>query len=137
MNTMRQLGAVLGSAAVGAVLQIQIVSHLAESARANADALPLSMRPRFMEGFEKAAAARNGLEVGVGQTGSHLPDNIPFTIRPAIEQVAQKTFYEAYIPAMRTTLLLPLVVLALALIAALLVRRRPEDEDEQERPTDS
>lgn len=127
MNTMRQLGAVLGSAAVGAVLQVQIVSHLAESARANADALPLSMRPRFIEGFEKAAAAK-GLEVGAGQTGSHLPDNIPFTIRPAIEQVAQKTFYEAYIPAMRATLILPVVVLVLAVIGALLVRRRPEEE---------
>ncbi|HZM84199.1 MAG TPA: MFS transporter [Candidatus Limnocylindrales bacterium] len=129
MNTMRQLGAVLGSAAVGAVLQVQILNHLAVSARANADALPLSMRPRFMEGFEKAAAAKGGLQVGVGQTGSHLPDNIPYTIRPAIEQVAQKTFYEAYIPAMRATLILPVVVLVLAVIVALLVRPRPEDEE--------
>lgn len=134
MNTMRQLGAVLGSAAVGAVLQVQILNHLAQSARVNADALPMSMRVHFMEGFEKAAAAKGGLQVGVGQTGSHLPADIPISVRPAIEQVAQKTFYEAYIPAMRATLILPVVVLVLAVIGAMLVRRRPEDEESPKEP---
>jgi EmrB/QacA subfamily drug resistance transporter len=128
MNTSRQLGAVLGSAAVGALLQAQLALHLGESARANVDALPQSFRPRFLEGFERAAAAK-GLEVGVGQTGARLPAEIPSSVRPAIEQVATKTFYEAYIPTMRTTLLLPLIVLVLAVVGALLVRRadsRPE-----------
>jgi len=129
MNTMRQLGAVLGSAAVGAVLQVQIVNRLGSSARQNVDALPQSMRARFLEGFEKAATAK-GLEVGAGQTGTHLPPDIPSSVRPAIEQVALKTFYEAYIPAMRATLILPLVVLVLAVIGALLVRPRADDEEQ-------
>ena len=70
--------------------------------------------------------------MGSGQTGAHLPASIPSSVRPAIEQVAAKTFYEAYIPAKRTTLILPLVVLALAVMGALLVRRaqtRSEDAD--------
>ena len=63
INTTRQLGAVLGSAAVGALLQAQIAAHLRVSARDNVNALPQSFRPRFLEGFEKAAQAK-GLEVG-------------------------------------------------------------------------
>ena len=107
INTTRQLGAVLGSAAVGALLQAQLVARLPQSARANVDALPQSLRGRFLEGFDKVTMGR-GLEVGAGQTGAHLPPEIPESVRPAVEQVALKTFYEAYVPAMRTTLILPL-----------------------------
>jgi hypothetical protein len=66
------------------------------------------------------------LEVGAGETGAHLPADLPDTVRPAIEQVALKSFQDAYIPAMRVTLLIPVVVLVLALIGAALVR--PVDE---------
>lgn len=121
INTSRQLGAVIGSVSVGVLLQAQLATRLAESARVNADALPLSFRPRFLDGFERAATG-SGLEVGVGQTGAHLPPEIPSSVRPAIEQVAMKTFYEAYIPTMRVVLILPLVVLTLAAVGALLVR---------------
>jgi EmrB/QacA subfamily drug resistance transporter len=120
-NTSRQLGAVLGSASVGAVLQVQLAQRLGESAKANSQALPESFRQDFMDGFAKAATGR-GIEVGVGQSGGHIPADIPASIRPAIEQVALKTFYEAYIPAMRITLLLPVIVLTLAVVGALMVR---------------
>ncbi|HEX6869780.1 MAG TPA: MFS transporter [Micromonosporaceae bacterium] len=121
-NTTRQLGAVLGSAAVGALLQAQLATQLGRSAQENVNALPQSFRPRFLAGFAQAASGR-GLAVGAGQRGGHLPAGIPSSIRPAIEQVAMKTFYEAYIPAMKTTLILPVVVLALAALGAVLVRR--------------
>jgi EmrB/QacA subfamily drug resistance transporter len=133
MNTMRQLGAVLGSAAVGALLQVQLARQLGESADRNADALPASFRPRFLEGFHRAAAGR-GIEIGTGQTGAHMPADIPSSVRPAIEQVATKAFYEAYVPAMRATLLLPVIVLAIAALAAFLVR---PDEEPAEAPSDS
>jgi MFS family permease len=131
INTARQLGAVLGSAAVGALLQAQLVARLPESARANVDALPQSMRQRFLDGFDKVTAGR-GLEVGAGQTGAHLPPDIPESVRPAVEQVALKTFYEAYVPSMRTTLILPVVVLLIAVVAAVVLTRsdRPPAPDE-------
>jgi EmrB/QacA subfamily drug resistance transporter len=122
INTARQLGAVLGSAATGALLQAQLAARLGESAERNVQALPLSFRPWVLDGFEKAARTAQGLEVGTGQTGAHLPADLPASVRPAIEQVGLKTFYEAYIPAMRVTLLVPIVVLALAVIGAFLVR---------------
>ena len=132
MNTMRQLGAVLGSAAVGALLQVQLAAQLGPSADRNVLALPESFRPRFLEGFHKATTGR-GLEIGTGQTGGHIPADIPSSVRPAIEQVAAKAFYEAYVPAMRATLLLPVIVLAIAAAFAFLVRP-VEDEEPAEVP---
>jgi MFS family permease len=130
INMTRQLGAVVGSAAVGAMLQAQIVSRLPASAEANSIALPQSFRDKFIEGFSHAAAAKGGLQVGIGQTGARLPENIPSSIRPAILQVGERTFYEAYIPAMRLTLLLPVTVLTLAAIAVFFVKRGPGPDDE-------
>ena len=131
MNTARQLGALLGSAVTGALLQAQLAARLGPSARENVQALPLSFRPWVLDGFEKAASTAKGLEVGAGQSGAHLPADLPSSVLPAIEQVALKTFHDAYIPAMRTTLIVPIVVLALAVVGALFVRhadRTPESD---------
>jgi EmrB/QacA subfamily drug resistance transporter len=127
MNTARQLGAVLGSAATGALLQAQLAARLGPAARADVQALPESFRPWLLDGFEKAARTARGLEVGAGGTGAHLPADLPATVRPAIEQVALKTFHDAYIPAMRITLVVPIIVLALAFVGASFVRRREAD----------
>lgn len=135
MNTARQLGALLGSAVTGALLQAQLAGRLGPSARENVQALPLSFRPWVLDGFEKAASTAKGLEVGAGQRGAHLPADLPASVRPAIEQVAMKTFHDAYIPAMRTTLIVPIVVLALAVVGALFVRQtaqQPEPNPSQE-----
>jgi len=126
MNTSRQLGAVFGSAATGALLQSQLASRLLPAAQADVQALPQSFQAPLLDGFAKAAHGVKGLEVGAGETGAHLPADLPDTVRPAIEQVALKSFQDAYIPAMRVTLLIPVVVLVLALIGAALVR--PVDE---------
>jgi EmrB/QacA subfamily drug resistance transporter len=128
MNTSRQLGALLGSAVTGALLQTQIASRLLPSAQENVKALPESFRPWMMDGFEKAAATVKGLEVGAGQSGAHIPADLPSSVKPAIEQVALKTFHEAYIPAMRTTLIVPIVVLAVAVICALFVRQKEKTD---------
>jgi EmrB/QacA subfamily drug resistance transporter len=120
ITTTRQLGAVIGSAAVGALLQSQLSAKLTSTATANAAALPEQIRPQFIEGF--ASAASKGLEVGAGQTGAALPAGIPDNLLPTITALAQRTFHEAFTSAMRTTLVLPLIVLGLAALAVLLVR---------------
>lgn len=123
MNTARQCGALLGSSVTGAFLQSRLAAGLGPAARENVTALPESFRPWLLDGFEKAATTARGLEVGAGQRGAHLPADLPESVRPAIEQVALKTFHDAYIPAMRTTLTVPIVVLAAAVICALFARR--------------
>jgi EmrB/QacA subfamily drug resistance transporter len=123
INTTRQLGAVIGSAAVGALLQAQLATQLPESARENATALPAQFRDQFVEGFNNAAS--NGLQVGAGQTGVQLPPGIPEQAKPTILEAATKTFHEGYVTAMHYTLLLPLCVLAVAVLLVLFVRRQP------------
>jgi EmrB/QacA subfamily drug resistance transporter len=123
INTTRQLGAVIGSAAVGALLQAQLATQLPESAKENAAALPAQFRDQFVEGFNNAASS--GLQVGAGQTGVQLPPGIPEQAKPTIIEAATKTFHEGYVTAMHYTLLLPLCVLAVAVLLVLLVKRQP------------
>jgi EmrB/QacA subfamily drug resistance transporter len=130
INAARQLGAVLGSAVTGAILQAQLASRLGPSAERNVQALPQSFRPWVLDGFHKAAHSARGLQVGAGQTGAHLPADLPSSVRPAIEQVGLKTFYDAYIPTMRISLVVPIAVLALAVIGAMFVRPRAAEGDE-------
>jgi EmrB/QacA subfamily drug resistance transporter len=132
INTSRQMGALLGSAITGAILQVQLAAHLGPSAERNVQALPQSFRPWVLDGFQKAARSAKGLEVGTGQAGAHIPADLPASVRPAIEQVGLKTFYEAYIPTMRFTLVVPVVVLALAVVGALFVRPAAATNEEAE-----
>ena len=122
INTTRQLGALIGSAAVGALLQAQLATQLRDQATTNAAALPEAVRARFVEGFSNAAS--KGLEVGAGQTGGRVPAGLPAQIRDTIIALATKTFREAFTAAMRTSLVLPLAVLALGVICTLFVRGR-------------
>ncbi|HEX6681239.1 MAG TPA: DHA2 family efflux MFS transporter permease subunit [Candidatus Limnocylindrales bacterium] len=123
ITTTRQLGAVIGSAAVGALLQAQLSDKLPATALANAAAVPEQFRQRFIEGFSNAAS--KGLEVGAGQSGVALPTGLPEQVLQAIAAAAQKTFHEAFTSAMRITLVLPLIVLGMAALTVLLVRRKP------------
>jgi EmrB/QacA subfamily drug resistance transporter len=118
INTSRQVGAVIGSAAVGALLQTQLVNKLTSTAEANAGSLPPDQQQRFVQGFKNAGAA--GIQVGAGQTGVQLPPGTP----PQVVALVQHTFYEGYTAAMRSTMILPLAVLAIAALSVLFVKRR-------------
>jgi MFS family permease len=118
INTTRQLGSVIGSAAVGALLQNQLASKLSESAKAHAAALPPQFRDRFTAGFSHASGS--GLEVGAGQNGVNLGAQVP----EAIRKVATDTFHEGFTNAMHASLILPIAILALAALSCLAVKRR-------------
>jgi len=132
INTTRQLGAVIGSAAVGALLQSQLAAKLDAAAVDNAAAIPdPAVRARFIEGFQHAASG--SLEVGAGQTGVELPSGVPPAIAQQIAKVATSTFHEGFTNAMRVTLILPIALLAVGAAACLLARgaarNRPRGED--------
>ncbi len=131
INTTRQLGGVIGSAAVGALLQAQLHSKLQESAVANASRLPEPYQAPFVRGFSQAAAGN--LDVGAGQTGVQVPASVPAQARELLVKIAGDVFHEGYVNAMRVTLWLPIAVLGLAALSALLVksRRRAQPTDDQ------
>jgi EmrB/QacA subfamily drug resistance transporter len=133
INTTRQLGAVIGSAATGALLQVQLANKLTTVARENAATLPPQYRDQFVAGFRNASSG--SLEVGTGQSPVKLPPGLPEQARQLLATAAAHTFRQGFTEAMRVTLVLPLTVLALAAFSCLLIKRRQGSDTEQ--PTDT
>ncbi len=57
LNTVRQVGSVIGTAAVGALLQNRLVAALTEEATTRSASLPASVRGPFIAGIRDAAAS--------------------------------------------------------------------------------
>jgi hypothetical protein len=136
INTTRQLGGVIGSAAVGALLQAQLTVKLDAAAVRESAALPEAQRGRFVEGFHQAATGN--LDVGSTSGGFKFPPGTP----QQIQDLTAKVFGEGFANAMRVTLWLPIAVLALGALSVLLVRGRrsqrpggPPAAEDTETPT--
>jgi hypothetical protein len=118
-NTLRQVGSVVGSAAVGAILQNQLATTLRDEATTRSGALPADVRSRFVEGF--AASAKGGTEVGPSQVAA--PSGVPAEVAAKIQQIAQEVFQHAYVRAMHPTLVLPVAAAFVAAALCLLATR--------------
>ncbi|MEV0838965.1 DHA2 family efflux MFS transporter permease subunit [Actinocatenispora sera] len=125
-NTTRQLGAVVGSAAVGALLQAQLSGKLAASAQAHADKIPPQFREQFVAGFSRSSG---GLDVGRTQTEVKPPPGMPQQAVEQLKQIAADTFHVGYVNAMRPTLILPIGVLVLAALSCLFIKRRKRSRE--------
>ncbi|TMF70945.1 MAG: DHA2 family efflux MFS transporter permease subunit [Chloroflexi bacterium] len=123
LNTIRQLGAAIGSAVIGAILQNQLASTLHSQAVAHAKDLPPAFRDSFIAAFTSVSS--KGFEIGTGEAGARLPSNIPPAAASQIVAVAHDVFVFAYIDAMKATFLVPIAFLAFTAVTALLIRGRP------------
>jgi EmrB/QacA subfamily drug resistance transporter len=130
LNTTRQVGAAIGSAVVGALLQNHLATALHDQAVAHAAALPAAYREQFIAAFSSVAA--NGFEIGTGQNGAKLPAGLPPAVAQQLTSLAHDVFVTAYIDALRPTLVVPIVVLALTALSALLIKRRQRPVVENE-----
>jgi EmrB/QacA subfamily drug resistance transporter len=119
INTTRQLGGVIGSAAVGALLQAQLAVKLDAAAVKDSAALPAPQRAAFLAKFHDAATGN--LDIGNAAGGFTFPDGTP----EQIKQLARTVFGQGFANAMRVTLWLPIAVLAVGALSVLLVRQRP------------
>jgi len=135
LNTTRQLGAVLGAAAVGAVLQNRLAVSLHDQAVASASQLPPAFQGRFIDGFSQAA--RSGLQVGRGQTGASLPAGIPAQLAGRIQQLIHDVFVNGYVAALRPTVGVAVVVLAVASLSCILLINRRRVSNEVSAPVDA
>ncbi|MGW2628793.1 MFS transporter [Streptomyces chattanoogensis] len=106
-STIRQIGGVLGTAVLGALLSARLSSTLRSQAEKRAGELPENLRAQFIS--DSAAAAQH-----------YSPPAPPGGLNPATaglyERVTADTFATGFVDAMRTTL----VACAMVLVAAAL-----------------
>src|SRR5579864_1011824 len=132
LNTTRQLGAAIGSAVVGALLQNRLASALHDQAVAHAAALPASFRAQFIATFSSVSS--NGFEIGTGQSGATLPHNLPPAVQAQLAAIAHDVFVTGYIDAMKATFIVPIVFLAFTAMTTLLIKRRPRQAAVEQQP---
>jgi EmrB/QacA subfamily drug resistance transporter len=122
-STIQELGAVLATAVVGAVLQNQLASALTNRATEYASQLPTPVRAPFITGFGNAA--KQGFEVGAGQSGTalQLPPGVPADLAAQIGQIAHAVFTHAFVDAMHPSMAIALAVVAAGAIVTLFARQ--------------
>jgi EmrB/QacA subfamily drug resistance transporter len=132
INTTRQLGAVIGLAAVGALLQSQLSAKLSAAAHEQAGQLPPQYRDQFVNGFQQASG---NLGVGSSQNAINLPPGIPPDVAQMLKNLIRNVFDTGFTNAMRVTLWLPIAVMGLAALSVLLVRNRRAGDREAAQDT--
>jgi EmrB/QacA subfamily drug resistance transporter len=133
-NTLRQVGSVVGSAAVGALLQNQLANTLRDEATKRSGALPADVRSRFVEGF--AASAKGGIEVGPSHAAA--PSGVPAEVAARIQRIGLEVFQHGYVRAMHPTLILPIAAAFVAAAMCVLATRHtttPQAGDPTTSPT--
>src|SRR5262252_3565270 len=122
LNTIRQVGLVIGTATVGALLQNRLVSSIASQATTRSAALPPQLRHRFVAGMD--SSAKNGIQVGAGQSGgsTHLAHGLPAQVVAEIARIAHDVFTFAFVTAMRQTMLMPIILLAIGALSCLALK---------------
>ena len=123
LNTMQELGTVVASATIGAVLQNQLATSLTSEAAIYSGQLPAPFRQPFVDGF--ASAAKQGLEVGASQNGAAalpLPPGLPQAIVDQLAQLGHAVFTHAFVDAMRPSMALPIAIVIMAAILSLAAR---------------
>jgi EmrB/QacA subfamily drug resistance transporter len=136
-NTIRQIGSVVGSAAMGAILQNQLASSLRDEATKRAGEVPAQARGPFVDGFQHAATG--GMEVGAGQSGAsqNVPKGLPQEVAAQISKVAKEVFDHGFVTAMKPTMALPIVVVVVAAASCLVIRRHVRAEEPQSEPVEA
>jgi len=129
LNTVRQCGLVIGTAAVGALLQNRLVAAMASQAATRSAALPAHVRGTFIAQIKRSAS--NGIQVGAGQNGgSASVAGLPARVAAELARIGHDVFTFGYVTAMRSTMVFPVILLAIAALSCLLLKegsRAPED----------
>jgi EmrB/QacA subfamily drug resistance transporter len=131
-NTARQVGGVLGSAAIGVLLQARISASIADEANAAAAQLPERFRAPFEEGIAHAAASTG--EFGSSSGPAPMP-GLPADLAAQAGRLATEAVHNGLTDAARTTLILPIAVLLLGVVSAAVMRRARPPHHQAPTPT--
>jgi len=117
-NTTRQVGGVIGSAAIIAMLQTRLAVTLPAAAQDAAQSLPEQYRQSFVDGF----ASMGGSFSGAGGSVP-VPDGVPGGVADAISAAGSAAFGTGFAQAAGDTMLLVAGVLVVGLVSGVLMRR--------------
>ena len=110
-NTNRQVGGVIGSAAMIAMLTFRLSHTIPAEAGRVAASLPAQYRDQFVAGFANAGS-------GLGDPMSGIPADVP----PQVAQAIRDTVSHGYATAVGQTMALIAATAALGLLSALIMR---------------
>jgi hypothetical protein len=116
-NTTRQVGTVIGTAGVGALLQNRLVAGFTSQVQQRASHLPAADRNKLLAGFQ--AAAKSGLAGGPNRHAGGLQTEI---------------FTHGFVQAMRPTMLVPIAFIFLGAASCLFIQRRQRQAGGAETP---
>jgi EmrB/QacA subfamily drug resistance transporter len=120
LNTVRQVGSVIGTASVGALLENRLVASLTSQATIRSAGLPAPVRATFIAGFRRAASS--GL-IGGTSASPGAQRGIPAALAAQLQRLGGEVFSHGYVLAMRATMVLPIAVVVLAAASCLAVKR--------------
>ena len=131
LNTVRQLGSVLGGAVVGALMQTSLNANLADEAQARAGGLPPEARDDFVAGVSADHGA--GLELGP-PPAPDLPSGVPDQVQEQIAALAESVYAHAFTDTFHAVGWVPVAALGLGLLATLLARNMRDPHAAPEQP---
>ncbi|HEY6294726.1 MAG TPA: DHA2 family efflux MFS transporter permease subunit [Streptosporangiaceae bacterium] len=120
LNTVRQVGSVIGTASVGALLENRLVASLTSQATSSSAGLPPQVRATFIGGFRQAASS--GL-IGGTSANSSARHGLPKALAAELQRLGAYVFSHGYVLAMRWTMVLPISVVGLAAASCVLIKR--------------
>jgi EmrB/QacA subfamily drug resistance transporter len=126
LNTTRQVGSVIGTAAVGALLENRLVASLGSQATIRSAGLPAHVRASFIHGFQQAAAS--GLLSG-GPASSGTQPGEPPALAAQLQRLSVEVFSHGYVLAMRWTMVMPIAVVVLAAASCFAVKNKLGGQD--------
>lgn len=116
-NTMRQVGGVIGSAAIVATLTSRLSVELPAAATAAAQGLPEQFRTMFLGLFAQAAENSSG-----GAVAPEIPATVPADVAGQMGAAFRDAFAQGFATATGQTLLLAAGVLVLGFLAAVAMK---------------
>ncbi len=106
-NTTRQVGTVIGTAGVGALLQNRLIAGFTNQINQRGAHLPAAARDRLLAGFQ--AAAKGGLGVGPSHQSASLGSQI---------------FTHGFVAAMRPSIIAPILFLLAGAVSCVFIKQQ-------------
>jgi nitrate/nitrite transporter NarK len=128
LNTIRNFGATIAAAVVGAVVQARLGVALRDAAQTHAASLDPVLREPLLTGVAQASAGR--LEIGPDQFRIPVPAGTAEDAAGALRDAADAVFRTGLTEAVRVTFLVPAALLVVSVLLTLAVRERPSVEAE-------